>query len=55
MMSPFKFTWTPELVFKVAALIFALGLIMGRLNAMDARMDRIEKFLDSHVVIATKP
>jgi hypothetical protein len=46
-----NFTWTPELFFKLFALVFALGIIMGRLNAMDARLERIEKFLDAHVSI----
>jgi hypothetical protein len=47
----FEIDWTLELLLKVAALILAMGIMIGKLNAIDTRVQRIENFVDSHVVI----
>lgn len=45
---------TVELLLKVGALLIAMGVLIGKLNAIDSRVGRIEGFLDSHVVITGK-
>jgi len=46
--------FTPELIMKLAALLLALGLLVGKLNGVDERLARIERFMDSHVAIEVK-
>lgn len=47
--------WTPELYLKVAALLLSLGLLVGKLNALDDRLARMERFMDSHIAIQARP
>lgn len=46
---------TVELVLKLGALLIAMGMLIGKLNAIDARVGRVEAFLDNHVIIQGKP
>lgn len=42
------------LMFKIAALVLAMGILIGKLNAIDERMARMERFLDSNISLKTK-
>lgn len=45
------FRWTTELGLKAVTLIFLAGGFFWKLDGVDKRLERIERFLDAHVVV----